>query len=314
VIAGFLCIASLALVAQDTTHQLLDQLAGARRAAASLTDATRARSRGYVRLRPTGRRPALNPVAGEHWLNHRHVQVTGLTLDRPAYLMYYPIDGAERLVGMGYAIIQGSGAPAPGGFEGDADEWHVHYSCRDLPDFGSLLVAGEAECRELGGRPGDTQIAMVHVWLDPPNPDGPFAAVNVALPFVAAGLRPPSRHDLADPVRSRRARTLALALGESFGALPRMGGMVELGRDSTAFRGRVAAHRESLRGLVAALRAAQQRGDLQAYDRNVDRALAEWEPIRQAYLDYAPYDVLRALLDRWFHAVVEPERHGPAGH
>ncbi|MGH2669294.1 MAG: hypothetical protein ACRDH5_09305, partial [bacterium] len=275
---------------------------------------TDAQASGYVRLRPTGPIPALNPLTGEHWLNHRNLRVATLELDRPAYLMYYPMHGEERLVGMGYAMIQIAGAVPPAGFDGAGDVWHRHFSCRDLPDFGTFLVASAVECGELGGRPGETQIAMVHVWLDPPNPEGPFAAVNVTLPFVAAGLRPPTREVLADSVRGRRARTLALALGESFGALPRMGGMVEIGRDSSAFRGRVSAHRAALRALVVELRQAERRGDREAYDRTVDRALAEWEPIRQAYLDHAPYVVLRTLLDRWFHAVVEPERHGHAGH
>ena len=271
-----------------------------------------ARLRGYTRLRPLSRVPGLNPFVGEHWIKERWLRLASLDPERPAYLMYYPIAGSERLVGFGYAFVQPSGAPLPRGFSGAVVRWHLHHPCTGLPGLGSLLVASAAECRELGGAPGATQIVMLHVWLDPANPDGEFASENPALPFVAAGLAPPDSAALADPGRGMFLRELGLALGETVGARPRLGTIVEFGRDSARFRRKAEPLRARLRGLAESLRAAEQAGDRKQYESLATRSVDVGRKLRQIYLDLASEPVVRSLLVKWFDAVLMPGEHGPA--
>jgi hypothetical protein len=169
-------------------------------------------------------------MVGEHWINERHLRVTSLDPSRPAYVMYYPLPGREHeqvLVGTAYGMVQPWGADAPDGFAGTHDVWHVHVLCTALDHLGSTFTASAAECLELGGEPAKHQLAMLHVWFEPKNPEGPFAPDNVALPFVAAGLAPPAPGDLRDPADAQRMRKLALALSETYGATPRGGGFIE---------------------------------------------------------------------------------------
>lgn len=300
------------LRAQQPGDSMRLTLERVRRAAPGYAAPDSARRLGYTRLRPLSRVPALNPFAGEHWLNHRWLRLDKVDPDRPAYLMYYPIGGAERLIGFGYALVQPSGAMSPGHFAGITPTWHLHHPCTGLPGIGSLLVAGAGECRELGGMPGATQIVMLHVWLEPPNPAGVLALENPALPFVAAGLAPPDSVALADPRQGRFLRELGLALGETIGAPPRLGTMVEFGADSVRFRQRAEPLRARLRTLADTLRAAQQAGDTAGYQASAARAVELGRRLRQIYLDLAPGPVMRTLLGRWFDAVLLPGGHGPA--
>lgn len=81
----------------------------------------------------------------------------------------------------------------PEGFAGAADTWHVHdfrdgvvAALRDRPVL-RWLARGWLDDRlaERGGRP---RLAMVHVWVTLPNPDGPFAHHNRTLPYLKLGL------------------------------------------------------------------------------------------------------------------------------
>jgi hypothetical protein len=265
---------------------------------------------GFHRIAHRGLKD-LNPFVGEHWINERNLYGDSLDPARPAYIMFYPVLRDSTPVGFAYGLAQRSGSPPPEGFAGDRDVWHVHQTCHDLDALGSALVQSIADCEALGGRPGSSQIAMVHVWLDPPNPDGPFAPFNPALPFVAAGLKPPTAEDLASPERSSRLRRLGLALGETFGAVPRTGGLVDNPRNP-AFREQAAPHRARIAELLAALRPAEDDGDREAYDAVADEMIAEWEHVRTAYLEHAGSSAARTLLERWFAAAVrgvDPHRH-----
>jgi hypothetical protein len=267
-----------------------------------------ARLRGYTRLRPLSRVPALNPFVGEHWIKERWLRLVSLDPERPAYLMYYPIGGTEQLVGFGYAFVQPSEAPPPpGGYH-----WHLHHPCSGLPGIGTLLVGGAEECRTLGGTPAPTQIVMLHVWLDPPNPAGEFAPENPALPFVSAGLIPPDSMAFADQHQATFLRELGLALGETIGARPRLGTMSEFGADSLVFQRRAGPLRARLSVLAATLRRAEQAGDRTRYAAAATRAVDTWRGLKQVYLDLAPGPVVRTLLVKWFDAVLMGGGHGPA--
>lgn len=270
-----------------------------------------ARLQNFIRLRPLSRVPGLNPFVGEHWFRPSWLRLPALDLKRPAYLMFYPIDGVERLVGVGYAFNQPSGAPPPSDFAWASPQWHLHHPCTALAGMGSLLLRSAEECKELGGKPGTTQIVMLHVWLEP-NPDGEFASENPALPFLATGLKPPDSLAFSDHQGSIRLRALGLALGETIGARPRYGTMSEFGADSVRFRKRAAPLRVRLGILADSLRAAEQLGDTSHYEERVDEAVETWKMLRQVYLDLAPGKVARTLMERWFEAVLSPG-HGP-GH
>lgn len=292
----------------DSLDQMLRQV---RTAAAAFASTDSALRRSYIQLRPVRRIPGLNPFVGEHWFNPRWLRLTQLDPGKPAYLMYYPIEGSERLVGVGYAFSQPSGAPPPSDFAGATPQWHLHHPCGGLPGLGSLLLGGADECRALGGKPGTTQIVMLHVWLEP-NPDGVFGSENPALPFLATSLTPPDSAAFADPDRSTALRELGLALAETIGARPRYGTMSEFGPDSARFRTRADPLRAALRLLADSLRTAERNRDRAAYDRGAAGAVGAWRKLWQLYLDLAPGPVARRLMERWFEAVLMPG-HGP-GH
>ncbi len=250
-------------------------------------------------------------MSGEHWINERYLRTSELHLARPAYLMFYPIgsDSSQTLVGVAYGIAQLSGASPPEGFTGEHEAWHIHHPCSQIPGMSSSLTDGAEDCRALGGQPGRTQIAMVHAWLDPVNPTGPFGADNPALPFVAVGLTPPTPTDLSDRHTSQRLRKLAMALGETFGTVPRLGTFIQP-TPTSEFATRVAPHRKRIRALLPELRDAEARQDREQFERLTNSAIAEWEIIRQAYLEAANSQALRTLIARWFERSITGMHHG----
>ena len=246
---------------------------------------------------------------GEHWINERNLGVRFLDLERPAYLMFYPLDdsGELTLVGTAYGRVQPAGEPVPEGFAGSDDRWHTHLPCADVPGLDALLADDTRDCLALGGRPGATHIAMVHVWVNKKNPLGPFAHDNPTLPYVAVGLTPPTPEDMANQERARWLRALGLALSETFGAVPRLSSRLELHPDST-FTQTATPLRDRIRRLLPRLRSAHESGDNAEFDRLGDSAIAEWQHIREAYLDaaLARSRELRSLFERWFETALDP--------
>lgn len=286
----------------ETARQQLDSAAAASRRLASPRSAAIA---DYRPLSPGS--SDFNAIVGEHWLNGRLLGPGRFSFARPAYLMFYAFSGDTVLVGMAYGVGQAPGAPVPEGFDGDADRWHIHFFCTGIPGLGSVLGEHAEDCRALGGKSGESQIAMVHVWVNVDNPDGQFAPFNPALPFVATGLKPPTAQDLSDTRRSRRLRSLALALGETFGATPRAGSLITARRD-TAFEHRVAPSRERIRALISELKGTENGQDRKRYDAIADRMIGEWRAIRQAYLDHAGSKALRTIIERWYDVAVDPSK------
>lgn len=127
--------------------------------------------------------------------------------------------------------------------------------------------------------PGE-RLVMLHVWLVP-SPDGAFAGTNPNLPFWAAGLAAPDSARMhADTAFNSRARRASLALAEVtdttslFPDLERRPDLQPV----------LAVRRDSIRGIVAELRAAEGAKDRGKWDRALDRAAAQWDAIYAAYL------------------------------
>ena len=141
------------------------------------------------------------PLMGEHWhlpLERGGVDYqAGQRIDfrRPSNLMYAWIGSKRVLTGVSFNVRLAPGEPVPEGFAGSADEWHVHdfpkavaAALQDRPflrwvanSFGPQHFVGKGD--------GRGRLAMVHVWTGPiPNPDGPFAHRNRAIPYAKLGL------------------------------------------------------------------------------------------------------------------------------
>jgi hypothetical protein len=149
---------------------------------------------------------------------------------------------------------------------------------------------------------------MLHVWLVP-NPDGLFGSENPALPFVAAGLRPPDSLALADPDKGKKLRELGLALAETIGARPRYGTMTEFGPDSTRFRARAEPLRQRLRVLADTLRLAERAGDRAGYAASMEEMVQTWRDLSRVYVQLAPTQAARRLIEDWLGAVLSHEGH-----
>jgi hypothetical protein len=178
----------------------------------------------------------------------------------------------------------------------------VHLPCAGVPGLRGILAESIGSCEELGGTPGTWQIAMVHVWRPEfDSPDGHFAQFNPALPFLVLGIQPPTREELGDSGNGRLFRALGLALGETFGAVPRLGARIAQNPDS-AFADSVRPYRDAIRALVQQLRFA--RGDVTSFQQLAREAVAQWQHLRHAYLEAAVSPEHRIILNRWFEAAL----------
>ena len=138
-----------------------------------------------------------SPLMGEHWyltpdkggLDYQGRQP--LDFSRPSNLMYTWINGKRVLTGVSFNVRLAPGEAVPDGFAGDADVWHVHdfrqaveEATRERPLIRWLANGWMNSNWGSRGR-----LAMVHVWTGPiPNPDGPFAQQNRAIPYAKLGL------------------------------------------------------------------------------------------------------------------------------
>jgi hypothetical protein len=231
--------------------------------------------------RTAGFRPALGmiPTMGTHWVSLERMRTgTGSNLERPEHLMFSPIDGADRLVGVAFAYQARPGQPTPDLFDGGSDAWHTH------PELS----------------PPGQELTMLHVWFVP-SPDGPFAGHNPWLAYWAAGLEPPDASRLADPADSYRIRALGLALAET----------VDAGRDERLLAllvesngANTEAQRERIRTLVPRLESAQSSGDVIAWNAAADEAVAAWEEIRSTNLASIRIPFLRQRLGAFYEEML----------
>jgi hypothetical protein len=138
------------------------------------------------------------PAMGEHWVNVAALRASAIDPARPGLLIYATIQGAPRLLGVGYvAITRGDARPtdAPGWPEA----WHEH----------SGLLADESGAAPADSRAGngDTHFWVMHVWTSLANPDGATVADNWALPYVRAGVPAPR------PLDADAAHAMSLSVG-----------------------------------------------------------------------------------------------------
>ncbi|HEX9084220.1 MAG TPA: hypothetical protein VF836_05750 [Gemmatimonadaceae bacterium] len=166
---------------QVTPHNdpSIDSLLGvARRASEAFSDRSAAISAGY-------RRVGMDfPSMGEHWVNPSLVLEEKFDVSRPAILTYTVVRGQPLLLGVVYAIPLAPGQAPPTSFGPEAI-WHEHNGSVEeeslLPEHHSMPSSASG-----------TRLAILHAWVQAPNPDGVFAAENWALPFLRVGLDVPS--------------------------------------------------------------------------------------------------------------------------
>jgi hypothetical protein len=105
-----------------------------------------------------------------------------LDVAQPAMLAYYRAAEGPRLGGVVYAVPLAAGVAAPR-FP-SASAWHSH----------SGSVDDEAMMHTARGTPLEEgpRLALLHVWLAPENPAGPFAPDNWAVPYARLGLAAPA--------------------------------------------------------------------------------------------------------------------------
>jgi len=170
--------------------------------------------------------------------------------------------------------MQPTDSAPPAGFDGAQDAWHAHERLANVP-----------------GR----HLVMMHLWFVD-TPDGPFARYNPWLPYLAAGLAPPSAAELARPESGERARRLGLALSLAT-APPLLFQMIEM-QTGEAFRARTATHRAALDSAVRGLVAAERAGSA-TRERLADDALTQADSLVALYRGAAPdRPLVGRLVDR----------------
>jgi hypothetical protein len=217
----------------------------------------------------------LVPLQGVHYVRPDLVRDSTFNLTKPPVLMYAPVAGKPKLVGVAYAYEHPRSRPVPEGFDGPNDDWHMH--------------------DELSRDPSE-HIVMVHLWLTEA-PDGPFARYNPYLPYMAASLKRPTASQLtAMTTKGERARRFAFALAiathppQLFDVLETRGGP-ELTKVAYP-------HRRALVTLVDSLRIAEKQDDKAAYDRIVTRALAHSDALMAAYRGTVRSPQAREFIDK----------------
>lgn len=215
------------------------------------------------------------PLQGVHYVRPDLVRDGTFDLDQPSILMYAPVNGDPKLVGVAYAFDHPRSQPLPEGFDGPNDDWHAH--------------------PELSPDPAE-HIVMVHVWLTD-SPAGPFARYNAWLPYLAAALdRPPASLLTEKTPRGARARRFAFALAiathppQLFDLLESRGGP-ELTRAAYP-------HRRALAAAVDSLVAAEQRRDKAGYERLVTSSIAHSDALMAAYRGTVRSPRAREFIDK----------------
>jgi hypothetical protein len=210
-----------------------------------------------------GFRPVLGniPGMGVHYIHSERTRA-GVDVNEPDHLLFAPVEGEERLVGVAYAFQDVVDTDVEIPFESDLAHWHDH------PEF-----AG-----------GGQTLHMLHVWFVPSS-NGPFAGLNFYLPFHGAGIAAPSGCWMTDDATSERIQQVAFALaatengGSLFGRAGALRNAIAGARGGAGARAGAAAPSEERRaaraGLIAALDEAAGAEDRAAWNSAADRYLAD---------------------------------------
>jgi hypothetical protein len=292
-------VALLAVTLQQGSDSVL---AHAKEAITPLTDSATLHKAGYFAIGFGGAVKDLSPFQGQHWLAVRQFLTNQpLALTKPSIVMYLPIRDTLIPIGVAYVTRVVANTPSPNEIGGIPAEWHVHLMCRGIPGEGQVLTDGVEDCLARGGDPAPNQITMVHAWTVP-NPDGPYAHDNPALPFFANGLTPPS-HFMRDE------RLFAVALGESYGARLMTAALIERYTATANRPHNLETHRATMRGLVRELLTAEQKGDTKQYEAVRKRVLATWSTIVDEYHALAPTPQIRTRFDAELEQMLGGEHH-----
>jgi hypothetical protein len=225
------------------------------------------------------------PGMGVHYV-HMGRSRAGINVSEPDHLLFAPIDGEERLVGIAYAFEDRVETEVPVPFESELAHWHDH------PEFVR--------------RPGET-LHMLHVWFVPSS-SGPFAGLNFWLPFHGAGIEPPSACWMEDEAVAERIETVSFALATSqrreagAGVIGRIVASRQAGTASQVGTARA----ERRAGFVAALDEAARAQDRDAWVASADAFIEDLTPFERTAVD--------ALLRTLTHAQMStPEREAQGG-
>lgn len=139
---------------------------------------------GYRRIGPDF------PGMGEHWVNPGRVLAGGVDPAAPQILTYVEVRGIPYLTGAAFALPLAEDEEPPEEPVG-REPWHDHGGSIDE----EALILESPHTMDAGD--GGPRLAMFHTWTWPPNPDGPLAQNNWALPWVRLGLTPPESPDPA---------------------------------------------------------------------------------------------------------------------
>ncbi|GAC1651797.1 MAG: hypothetical protein NVS4B3_13060 [Gemmatimonadaceae bacterium] len=165
----------------------------ARRAAARFSERDSAIAGGYRRI-------GLDfPAMGQHWVKPSLLIDGHFDAAQPALLSYAMVDERPVLTGLVYAVPLDAGQLPPD-VPGAGDLWHEHNS---TVDDESALPAHRGGASRTDG----VRLAVLHMWVGIPNPEGMFVAENWALPFARLGIAPPR------PLPLGAARAISLLAG-----------------------------------------------------------------------------------------------------
>lgn len=120
------------------------------------------------------------PSMGEHWIQARLVIRGTVDSTRPSLLSYVVVRGRPVLAGVGWVLARDSASGMP---MSPVPEWHEHHGTLAEASFGGMHG------------PSRSGVAVLHAWINVPNPAGAFKTDNWALPWVSAGLAPPAHPD-----------------------------------------------------------------------------------------------------------------------
>lgn len=301
-IASFLAVAILciapALGAQsakgsELTPKAKAQIDSVRQAVAQYADPRVAEDSGYEPVF------GMVPLQGVHYVRPDLIRDGHFDLTKPPVLMYAPVKGEPKLVGVAYAYQHPRNEAPPEGFDGRADDWHSH--------------------DELSRDP-DKHIVMVHLWLTDA-PGGPFARYNPYLSYMSASLERPSAAELnANTARGERARRFAFALAIATHP-PQLFDMIESRGGEELVRAAYP-HRRALMMAVDSLALAQRTGDSATYDRLVTQTIAHSDALMAAYRGTVRSPKARELIDKTLDELMGIGHEGhetmpgthPAGH
>jgi hypothetical protein len=249
----------------------------------------------------------LSPFQGQHWIHGpRFAANQPVDLSQPNFLMYLALADSLIPVGVAYTLRIPADARVPDSLVGKPAEWHTHVFCRAIPGEGTVLADGIDDCNKRGGNPAPNKIAMIHTWTVP-NPDGPYAHDNPALPYIATGLKVPETVTKDD-------RLFGLALGETYGAKLFIAHRIErdLRRQDTAHAGLKSLEqiRVPMRVVVKDLRAAEARGDTKLFNQLRTRLIQEFNRLADRYRELAATPEMRARFDHELQTALDrPHQH-----